>query len=153
MGADTPQRRASDQPWRRRLKILVRENWYRDVWLTVITVLLIFAVQGQNNVLDDIQAGRKFSVKVTCTTVSAVIDAGRSTITGQNSQVDGAFARNLERLGYPPKPVREAQAKIAARQYAEFISRRVERATGAEGVVRADGTLNCEKLTRLARTD
>lgn len=153
-----PQRRAGDRPWKARLRIFVRENAYRDVWLLIITAAVFFSILSLSAAVDDLEdtnqrvrEGRSFTVNVTCASISAVIDAGRATITGQNGTVSGEFARNLERLGYPPKNVRKRQQRIAARKYAEFIARRVEEATGAKGVVRRNGTLNCGRLLKLGR--
>lgn len=147
-------RRATDKGWR----VLVRENWYRDVWLFIITAASAWAVlttlsivadvqQGQR----DVQEGRRFAVSVNCAATSAVIEAGRATITGGAAGVGGEFERNLERLGYPPRKVRKRQAKQAGRAYAAAIARQVEKAAGVKGVVHRDGTLDCPRLTRLAR--
>lgn len=146
---------------------LIRENWYRDVGLIIVCGLLFFGWRGQNNVLDDVQKvqrdqrhllheqkkGRRAAVDIMCAATSAVIDAGRATILGGAASLDPEFAANLERLGYPPEPVRERQARKAAGLYARAISRRVEQSTGVEGVVRRNGTLNCKRLAVLSRVD
>lgn len=161
MGAEHPQRRADDKPetrWQHTKRVLIRENWYRDVWMCGLTGLMLYVAIALTGIVSDvedaqqrIQSGRKFSVEVICTATSAVIDAGRETIIGGAAGVGGEFAKNLEALGYPPRKVREDQADKAAEAYANAISRRVEQRTGVRGVVRDDGTLNCERLNELAR--
>jgi hypothetical protein len=137
----------------RGLRALVRENAYRDVWLIIITGLVLWSQIGQHDLALEQREGRKQAVDVTCAAVTAVIDAGRSTITGGTQPGSAEFVANLERLGYPPKPVREAQAEKAADAYARFISGKVESLTGARGVVNPDGSLNCEKFRELARVE
>jgi hypothetical protein len=154
--------RTSDMRWDRRarhwlrtkLAPLIRENWYRDVGLIVVCTLLFFGWRGQANLLDEQRDGRRQAVDITCAAVTAVIDAGRATITGGDAQLGSPeFIANLERLGYPPKAVREKQAEQAAEAYASFISQRVEKLTGAQGVVNADGSLNCRKFRALSRVN
>lgn len=158
MGDRTPGRRRSDLE-RHRL-IRWRENWYRDVWLLLTTALVAWALLGQNNVLDDVRRvqdeqreGRRAAVQVTCAATSAVIDAGRATIIGGAQNLDPEFTASLERLGYPPVEVRQAQAQKAAKAYAKAIANRVETATGFTGIVNENGTLNCAKLADLSRVD
>lgn len=91
--------------------------------------------------------GRKAAVAVTCSAISAVIDAGRATI-GASINVSPKLERNLRRLGYPSKHQRQKNAKVAARRYATSISRAVARETGTKGLVHKDGTLNCNRLKK-----
>lgn len=147
---ETPGRRAEDKS---RHHIRVRENWYRDVWLLIITGLTTWSVLTTMSTVNDVQEGRRAAVGVTCAATSAVIDAGRAAITGGAQGVSGEFARNLEALGYPPKHVRERQAKQAARAYSRAISHRVEKATGVAGIVKPNGTLDCERLAELSRVN
>jgi hypothetical protein len=141
--------RSTDKPgWRR----LVRENAYRDVWLLLVSGLMVWALLDIRGVVNDQREGRRYAVNVVCGATSAVIDAGRATITG-GGVGPPEFVRNLERLGYPPRRVREAQAQKAAAQYADLIARRVEKVAGATDVVRRDGTLDCALLTERARTE
>lgn len=162
----THQRRASDLRWDRRalhwLRVkfapLIRENWYRDVVLIVVCAMLFFGWRGQQNVIDDIKVvqqeqreGRRAAVDVVCAATSAVIDAGRATIIGGAEDLDPEFARNLERLGYPPRDVRRDQAQQAAQAYAAAIAKKVEDATGVTGIVRRNGTLDCVRLAELSK--
>lgn len=41
-------RRASDKGWR----VLVRENWYRDVWLLLVTAIVLWALLSARNATD-----------------------------------------------------------------------------------------------------
>jgi hypothetical protein len=147
-----PGRRRGDQGLLKRLSRSLPERAYRDVWLILITGLVAWSLIGIQNTVNDQRDGRKYAVNVVCGATSAVIDAGRATITG-GGVGPPEFVRNLEALGYPPKRVREAQAQKAAEQYAELIARRVERVAGARDVVKPNGTLDCVRLTELARTE
>lgn len=95
----------------------------------------------------DIQESRKIATGVMCAFGSALADAGRATISGGDIQPP-VFARNLERLGLPPKSVRVAGAKTAGAAYVTAIVAAVEQQTGIKGFVRKDGTLDCAKLQR-----
>lgn len=81
-----PKERHTDGGWRR----LLRENWYRDVWLFLITTFAVVAVvTGRNENsqrIEDIQASRAESIRLTCVqqnerhdrsiaTLDAIIDA------------------------------------------------------------------------------
>lgn len=68
-GVADNRRRSSDRGWRR----LVRENWYRDVWLLAITIVAlagtIVAVNGANEARDatrEIQAQRIETIWSSC---------------------------------------------------------------------------------------
>lgn len=90
--------------------------------------------------------GRVIAVDALCASSSAVIDAGRQTITGAQGALPTKLERALERLGYPPRRVRRAQALAAARAYGASIAQRVERATHVKGIARPDGSLDCKRL-------
>lgn len=132
---------------------VVRENWYRDVWLILITGALFWSQIGLSDVVERQRESRRAVDRITCAATSAVIDAGRATITGGAESLDPEFARNLEALGYPPLKVRKEQAEQAAHAYAEAIARRVEEATGATGIVNPNGTLDCRALVGLTSGD
>lgn len=58
--ATTPRRRRSDRGWR----ILIRENWYRDVILFVVSMILLLSLKAfqderWNNVFNDCQTGNE----------------------------------------------------------------------------------------------
>lgn len=151
----------------RRFNLSPRENWYRDL---ILLVVIVFLWQGNGDAKDAahdakgaahdakaaIQAqksGRAFSLNVVCGATNATVRAGRGIITGGSAgTVEGKFERNLRALGYPPRSVRQAQAKKAADLYASSIATGVQRAAGskAEGIVREDGTLSCGRLVRTA---
>jgi hypothetical protein len=109
----------------------------------------------QASVTAGIQAGRREGQKATCAALGAVIDAGRATITAGIPKPGSPltpFERSLRRLGYPPRAQRRTVAERAARQYGLAIAVAVERETGRKGLVRRDGTLNCEALARATGT-
>lgn len=128
-----------------------RENWYRDFWNVITTVVVAVALINADNAIDQQKAGRKAAVQVTCGALSAVIEAGRATITGSGEIQPPEFAKALERLGYPPKKVRRAAAEEAADQYRRLIASTIEKQAHVKDIVREDGTLDCSKLRALAR--
>lgn len=135
-------------------RLIPSENWYRDVWLLVISVFVFVALHNASNAINQQREGRRVAVAAICGATSAVIEAGRATITGGAAGVNGEFERNLRKLGYPPRKVRRKQAMAAAEGYARTIAEGVRTAAGvkAHGLVRADGTLDCHRLQRVART-
>jgi hypothetical protein len=94
--------------------------------------------------------GRKTAVSITCGAISAVIEAGRTSITG-GAVPPGRFERNLVRLGYPPEAERKAAAKKAADAYSLSIAKAIERESGVQGIVSETGSLDCDRLRRAAR--
>lgn len=138
------------------LRLRRRADVVRDFWLIVATGLMLVAlVQSHNadtrsqNALQAQTEGRRIGQLITCASISAVIDAGRATITGSNSIGPPRLERSLEALGLPPPSVRARQAQIGARLYAQSIAQKVETASGVRGIVRRDGSLNCALLRKL----
>lgn len=70
MATEHPLRRKTDRGVRRVLPERFPERFYRDVWLFMITVIvvlgLLFGYQGNNNRLDDIQAERQRNTLGAC---------------------------------------------------------------------------------------
>src|SRR4051812_37588062 len=65
----------------------LRENWYRDVWLIIISVVVLWSSistyqNGQDTYQNqqDQRTGRRVALGATCAAVSGVIEAGRATI-------------------------------------------------------------------------
>lgn len=79
-----------------------------------------------------------------CAATSAVIEAGRLTITGEIAGDPDQAA--LRRMGFPPKRARDAQAQVVADAYANHIREHVTRVTGKPPPVNKDGTLDCRRL-------
>ena len=100
--------------------------------------------------VQQVQGGRRAALRVSCATTSAVIEAGRRTLTAQVGTRVTEFERKLIELGYPPRRVRDRQARAAARAYGEFIATRIEEATGVRGLVRKDGGLDCTRFAAVA---
>lgn len=139
--------------WRTK-KLLRRSNIEnRVLYLIAIgSVVASFFLLGKiDNVSQQQLAGRKISLGVTCSALSAVIDAGRTTIGNASQLQPSRLRRNLERLGYPSLKVRQAAASKAAEIYAQSITDRVDKATGKQGIIRSDGTLDCKKLGQVAK--
>jgi hypothetical protein len=134
----------------------------QNLTAALAVALAAWAVIGLNKEQKEQREGRAIAIAVTCSATSAVIDAGRATITGQisASAVTPRLARSLERLGYPPKEVREREARKAAAAYGRFIARRVEaaaRTAGLDGesnaLVTESGQLDCRKVGKASRVD
>lgn len=134
-----------------------RESWFNALWRIFVTGAVLLALILFAGTIRDQKEGRRFAVDVMCGAVNAVIDGGRATITGGQEVGSPEFVKNLEALGFPPKNVREKQSKVAAASYAQFIAHRVEMESGVHGVViekgPQKGTLDCVRLTRLAKAD
>lgn len=93
--------------------------------------------------------GRRLARRVVCSAVSAVIDAGRATITGGAAPGPPAFTHALERLGYPPLAKRRVAARQAADGYANLIATSIAKASGVRGLVKPDGSLDCDRFERV----
>jgi hypothetical protein len=164
-----PKRRASD---RRRFNW--RENAYRDVWLFIITAVVVVAVivavngsdqaQRSSSTAADgvrharqavaaVQQGRQLALRVSCAVESAIAEAGRSVILS-SAKPPPSEERALERLGFPPFAVRFKQEEKAADTYVAGISKRVEQSIGSKGdrLVLPGGRLDCKAFLRLARS-
>jgi hypothetical protein len=50
---------------RRRLR-LIRENWYRDLWLVVLTIIMLVALGAALNAIDSIQEERAAAIRRAC---------------------------------------------------------------------------------------
>lgn len=61
--SDHPRRRSTDRGWRR----VARENWYRDVWLLIITIVVWISI-------NNIQANRRESVRLSCEQTNEIHD-------------------------------------------------------------------------------
>jgi hypothetical protein len=149
----------------RRLKPTSVGDVVRAFWQIVITgislVAILAAVGAAGNADDaardatraqaDQQEGRRIGQAATCAAVSAVIDSGRATIASGSAISPPQFERALEGLGLPPQRIRERQAAVAARLYAQGIASAVEEAAHVRGIVGRDGSLNCKRLRRISK--
>lgn len=143
-------RRSEDRPPKHRRIAILRENWYRDVWLIIISGLVLLALARASDEREAQLEGRRTAVEAVCGATSAVVQAGQATITGGGAGIPEELSRFLERHGYPPKSVREEQAKLAAEAYAKNVSKQIEKNSGLTGIVRENGTLDCEKMVEAA---
>jgi hypothetical protein len=114
--------------------VSLRELW-RDLIPAVAIGLAFWAMtlsQGQLSTIRanqaEAQAGRRVAIAVTCAALSAVIDQGRATISASHTQ----------------------RARRAADAYRDGIAQRVQRQTGVHGLVRRDGSLDCDRLQALS---
>lgn len=131
------------------MRRLLRENWYRDVWLLLLSIVLVLMVLGLQTKVDRQREGRAIAINVMCGGISAVIEAGRATITGSSRSFSPEFERNLERLGYPPRKQRTQAANAAAKAYAAAIAKSVQEESGVKDLVRKDGSLDCARLRKV----
>ena len=136
-------RRESDRRW-------PNERAYRDVWLFLLTGIVLWAtIVSYNNSQEasDLAVGNRKAIAATCAATSAVIDAGRATLKSGAVLNPPEFRRALEQLGLPKTKVRIIQSEKAAREYGRRIALAVEQTTGRRGIARKDGTLDCRRLT------
>lgn len=114
---------------------------------------LVFALSAQQSQIDQQREGRRFAVAAICAFDSAVGQAGYDTIV-QSQLAESPLTRFLEHHGYPPLSVRRAQAVAQGRAYVRQLTRRELALAGVTGkqLVRADGSLDCARLTQLAVT-
>lgn len=129
-------------------------------WLLIISVVVVIAISAaehastrSDTAIQNVQTGRKNSLAVTCVIIDAFATAGRVTISSAGSLPESAFTRNLEKLGYPPLKVRQAQSVKAARGYVVLISDKVSAALGgkaAKRLVNKDGTIDCRQFKLIA---
>jgi hypothetical protein len=145
-----PTRRATDHGLWARLRTRVHVG---DFLALFATGLAVWAVHDAQRTLDRVQEGRRTSLSVTCGAVSAISEAGRATITGGQS-FPPRFEAFLEAHGFPSAGERKAQAQIAANAYVQSISNGVQAQVGPIGqsLVNRNGTLNCGRLRKIART-
>jgi hypothetical protein len=155
-----PKRRSTD-----RQLFKWRENAYRDVWLFLITVVVVIAVvvavrgsdkakHGSEQARQAVaaqQQGRRLALRVSCAVESAIAEAGRAVILS-SAKPPPSEEKALERLGFPPFKVRVKLQEKAADAYVAGISSRVERSIGNRGdrLVQPGGMLDCKAFLRLA---
>lgn len=106
--------------------------------LTIAALILLYEQRSSD---------RGNQARAQCAALSVVIDAGRKVIVSQTAQpVPPREERTLERLGFPPLEVRRQQAERAADRYAAKIASAIRQQASVPGVVRRNGSLNCERF-------
>lgn len=55
-------RRKTDRGWR----VLVRENWYRDVWMLIITGLVVLALANISSTTNELRTDQRSTTKALC---------------------------------------------------------------------------------------
>jgi hypothetical protein len=130
------------------------ERWYRDVWLFIITLMVLGALLTITDTVNEVQEGRRAATGISCAVSSATVTAGHDVIVSSAEQaMPPKLEKFLMHLGVPGHKTRESEAKLLAKTYANSIESAVIAAAGAQAkqVVNKDGTLNCNKLRELAR--
>lgn len=64
--AVSPRRRKTDQGWYRIAPDWLPERFYRDLWLLIVTGLVLWALVGNSQRLDDIQRERAHNTLLSC---------------------------------------------------------------------------------------
>lgn len=127
----------------------------------VVAVLAAIGVKSASHAggqaksaVQKIEVGRRAGTKVTCAISTAVIRAGRALIEESARQpLPVTLEAFLLPHGYPARKQREAGAEILGQVYTQRISQGIVAAVGVKGVkvLNHDGTVNCERLRKLAR--
>lgn len=125
-------KRSTDTPVRTRLKRLLRENWYRDIWLILISLLLVLSLLSDRGRTDKIEAtqsaitdSRVENVRNLCERINRNTDGVNtaldfiSTLVYSPATIDQqrAFQAFIDRAGvenFPPLKQRLQDAKDAA---------------------------------------
>lgn len=110
------------------------------------------AEQAQTDVQRQV-AGRRVAISVICGFANGVADAGRQAISTPRL-LPPRLEQLFERYGYPTFKQRQRAAHAFADAYARRIAQAVAKEAGAQyrDLVRADGSLNCAVLKRVARS-
>lgn len=145
----------SDQTKKHRFKMFFfgEKRWYRDFWLFMVSLAVLFALLSFKGNQDDITQGRKDATTASCAINQAFLSAGQGVITAGGVEAGGEFEKNLIELGYPNANEREESSKKAADAYAKFISDSVEKDTGIKGIIDEQGRVDCKKIAQIARVD
>jgi hypothetical protein len=147
-----------------------RENWYRDVWLFLITLLVLLALYTLGGQTEEIQTGRAFGTEINCGFNQAVLLANRHLIEGSSSSrhETPTSERRLEELGFGTRVQREEQAKLQGVLYIQSVQAGIELFAGAKasGIIddrpkenartgKLDvanvGTVNCMRLKKITK--
>lgn len=107
---------------RARLRVVVRDNWYRDLWLFVISGLVVLALANAQDASDRIQGQRKASVLGNCnaqnsrhdSTVAALTAEENEAKPGGPQQIAGLF----EAVGVHVSPASLKKLAVFERQQA-----------------------------------
>lgn len=145
---------------------------YRDLTPMIAVALASVAVIGQSRELDDLQRARAITLPITCAASGATTEAVRAAVfagsvlpgdrvvgldgkkpdvpSGRFAVVSGELSRFLEAHGYPGPVERVALARAGAVAFALRNAEAIRREAGVvQGVVKSDGSLDCERLREL----
>jgi hypothetical protein len=143
----------------------MRDNWYRDVWLFLITVAVVVGFISIIEATQQIEHGRRDTSGITCAVTSATVHAGKLVITSSAQQpLPLELEAFLEKHGLPSRKTREASAETAANSYTALINDAIVKTAGVKATKVLEperlpngapnpnaGLLNCERLRQLAR--
>ena len=168
MSYEGPERRRPRNPLLRALSELGHDpppsaRWHhiwRDFVPLAALLIAAFAVVSSEGKADKAQVdaavarqatavqrqGRKAAVGITCGALQGVTEAGRLTLTDR--------LPGTESLQRSSTSAERHVRRVYARAYSRVISERIREQAGTKalGIVRRDGTIDCEALSRAAGT-
>lgn len=155
------------------------ENAYRDFWLVVLSVGLLFTAKAALDAANkathvahtalkqtaEIQEGRKTGTTITCVITSSILRGSHSFIVASAAApLPAKVEARLVKEGYPRKVQREQAGVAQADSYIAAIANAVVDASGAgaRGLIvdtspkrgkhgPSAGTVNCSRLKRLTK--
>jgi hypothetical protein len=87
-------RRVTDRGWRR----LIRENWYRDVWMLIITGLVALALWNQSDTTREVRSNQQANTQALCAfrgDIQKRYDAGKAFLRSHPNGFAGLSAATL----------------------------------------------------------
>jgi hypothetical protein len=136
------------RPWKNgwRWWLWYGERVWQDLIPLVALVLAAIAVFGTQSDVERQREGRGIAINVLCGVSNGIVDAGREILTDT--------LPGTEHYQRPHSALEKSRAQAYADSYARVISFSVAQQAGvqAEGVLRHDGTIDCDALSRAAQT-
>jgi mRNA-degrading endonuclease toxin of MazEF toxin-antitoxin module len=140
-------------------------RWYRDLWLVLISVVLLFTVKALADEVNEQRNGRKTGTTITCVITSSILRGSHAFIVASSAQaLPAKLEARLLKEGFPPKEAREKAAVVQADAYTKAIGDAVVEAVGskAKGLIvevshkrdfhaSSAGTVNCAQLKTLTK--
>lgn len=134
------------------------ERAWQDVLPAITLVIAMWAVIINGNQvsraevrIDQQAVGRQAAIGVLCGFANGVSQAGRKVIISSDVEPE-RFKQNLLELGMYPDDQRRDRSEQAARLYVQLVTNSVIEQVGMKaGLVKDDGTLDCERLSYVAR--
>lgn len=132
---------------------MLPERWYRDIWLLIITIIILLALGSLHEQTLEIQEGRVVGTQISCGLTQATITANKHVIEGSLlSHYTASQEKALKIFGFGDKKARERKSVIAGHAYILSIQQAVMLFAGnkASGVIQSNGKVNCKELKQLS---